>query len=114
MKYNKFKVGEKVILKEDKKVYTIYALYPKNKLSLGLYEYPDTEQDYLISIADIEKIDIDICLCIALDLPHGERRTAKEIKTAIQNKENTEHDYFKELYKEICVKAEKGYKGVNG
>ena len=53
----KLKVGQKVKLKEDGRIYTIYAIYSKTKISLGLYDYPDTEQDFQIDINEIEILE---------------------------------------------------------
>lgn len=54
---NKFKVGQKVRYKDgDKNIYKVYAIYSKTKVSLGLKDYPDVEQDYLVNIKDIEGV----------------------------------------------------------
>lgn len=50
------KAGQKVRLKEDGRIYTVIADYGDNKYSLGLYDYPDTEQDYLTDINEIEEV----------------------------------------------------------
>jgi len=54
---NPFKREQKVKLKEDGKIYTIYAVYSKNEVSLGWFDYPDTEQDEQTIIDKIEAID---------------------------------------------------------
>ena len=51
---NNLKVGQRVTLKEDGQKYTIYAIYSKTKVSLGLLDYPDTEQDFQTDIKDLE------------------------------------------------------------
>ena len=52
------KIGDKVYYKDDlaKKEYQVYAIYSKNKVSLGLLDYPNTEQDYQTDIKDIKKV----------------------------------------------------------
>ena len=51
------KIGDRVRYKDnDTRIYRVYAVYNKNKVSLGLADYPDTEQDYLTDINNIEKI----------------------------------------------------------
>ena len=56
-KQNKFKSGDKVMYKDgDMRIFRVYAVYNKNEVSLGLYDYPDTEQDYLVNIKNIVKI----------------------------------------------------------
>lgn len=54
----KFNAGDKVLLLEDKEIYTIYAVYPNKKVSLCLKGYDDVEQDYLYNFKDITKIPI--------------------------------------------------------
>ena len=51
------KIGDKVFYKDDKDKteYTIYSIYSDTKLSLGLKDYPDTEQDYQIDISEVRK-----------------------------------------------------------
>lgn len=59
MKKNKnpFKAGNKVIYKDgDVRVFTVYSVYGDTKVSLGLADYPDVEQDYQIHINKIKKI----------------------------------------------------------
>jgi hypothetical protein len=51
-----YQIGEKVRLKTDGKLYTIYGVYDDENISLGIYDYPDTEQDIITNIKDIEKI----------------------------------------------------------
>ncbi len=53
---NKFKVGELVYYYDDdtKHPYMIHNVLG-NKVSLGLTEYPDVEQDYYTDISDIRK-----------------------------------------------------------
>jgi hypothetical protein len=59
-KLHEFKQDEKVVYKNDTR--TIYDIYPKNKVSLCLidiegYEYLDTEEDFLISVNELKKIN---------------------------------------------------------
>jgi len=54
---NPFKSGDKVILKSDGRKYTVYTVYDDEYVSLGLYEYPDTEQDYLTHISEVKKVN---------------------------------------------------------
>lgn len=56
---NPFKQGDKVKYVSryyDPKVYEVYDIYGYNAVSLGLYEYPDVEQDYQVEIKDIKLI----------------------------------------------------------
>ena len=56
LKKNPFKPGDKVKYKDgDPIIYYVYAVYSPTKLSLGLADYPDTEQDYQTDIKDIKK-----------------------------------------------------------
>ena len=50
------KAGQKVRLKSDGRIYTIYAVYSKTHVSLGLHDYPDTEQDFQTNINELEVI----------------------------------------------------------
>ena len=50
MNSNPFSSGDKVKIDGDNKIYTVYAVYSDTEVSLGLYDYPDVEQDYLTSI----------------------------------------------------------------
>jgi hypothetical protein len=50
----KFKVDDRVRYKNDKRIFRVYAIYSKTKVSLGLYDYPDTEQDFQTDIKEIE------------------------------------------------------------
>jgi hypothetical protein len=45
---------KKVRLKEDKRIYYIYAIYNKKELSLCIYGYKDAEQDFLTNVNEIE------------------------------------------------------------
>lgn len=56
MKKNPFKAGQKVRLKSDNRIYTVYDIYDDKNVSLALRGYPDTEQDYQTSISEIEPI----------------------------------------------------------
>jgi len=53
---NPYKSGDKVILKSDGKKYTVYQVYDDEHVSLGLYDYPDIEQDYQTHISKIKKV----------------------------------------------------------
>lgn len=58
MTKNPFKVGDKVqYLDGDDRIFQVYAVYSPKMLSLGLYDYPDVEQDYQIEISKIKKYD---------------------------------------------------------
>lgn len=51
---NPYKEGDKVKYTDgDPRTFTVYAIYSPTTLSLAIYRYPDTEQDYII---DIDKI----------------------------------------------------------
>jgi hypothetical protein len=52
MNSNPYKSGDLVYVDgEGDSVFTVYAVYGDTKVSLGLREYPDTEQDYQTDIA---------------------------------------------------------------
>lgn len=51
---SQFKVGTKVRFKNDSEIYTIYAVYSDTMVSLGLLEYPDTEQDTQVNVKELE------------------------------------------------------------
>ena len=52
---NPFKPGDKVQYRDgDKRTFTVYAVYSNCSVSLGLYKYPDTEQDYQTNINKIK------------------------------------------------------------
>lgn len=53
------KVGDNVYYKDDlsKEVYIVYRLYGSRRISLGLLDYPDVEQDYIIDINQVAKVD---------------------------------------------------------
>ena len=54
---NPFKAGDKVMYKDgDMRVFTVYAVYNKTQVSLGLADYPDTEQDFLTPISEIQRV----------------------------------------------------------
>lgn len=56
MNKNQFKPGDKVKFKDgDPRIFTIYEIYTPIKISLGLYEYPDIEQNWLTDIRNIKK-----------------------------------------------------------
>lgn len=57
---NPFKVGEKVKYKDEigtpiESVFRVYGVYSDTEVSLGLRDYPDIEQDYLVNVKDIVK-----------------------------------------------------------
>lgn len=53
----KIKVGDNVRFKEnDKRTFRVYNIYSKTKVSLGLFDYPDVEQDYQVDVRDLEVI----------------------------------------------------------
>jgi hypothetical protein len=54
---NPFKVGDKVKFTDgDEREFTVYQIYSDTELSLGLYDYPDVEQDWQTNINKIKKI----------------------------------------------------------
>jgi len=58
---NPFKSGDKVKYKDEigtpmESIFIVYAVYSPTKISLGLRDYPDTEQDYQTDIKDIVKV----------------------------------------------------------
>ena len=55
---NPFKIGDKVIYKtNDDGLYIVYGIYSNTELSLGLRDYPDTEQDCMTDIKDIVRVE---------------------------------------------------------
>ena len=57
VKKNKFKPGDKVRFKDgDQRTFIVYALYGNNRVSLGLYDYPDTEQDDQVNTDELDNI----------------------------------------------------------
>jgi len=58
MKKKTIKLGQKVRYKDgDPRIFKVYAIYPNNRVSLGLYDYPDTEQDYQVSLNDLKIVN---------------------------------------------------------
>jgi len=56
---NPFKAGDNVRYKEnDDGIYVVYHIYSDTKVSLGLRDYPNTEQDFQIDIKDIKRLRI--------------------------------------------------------
>jgi hypothetical protein len=55
---NPFKSGDKVRFRKDalQRVYTVHTIYTPTSVSLGLYGYPDTEQDNQVDVKDIKKV----------------------------------------------------------
>jgi hypothetical protein len=57
MTKNPFKPGDKVIYKDDDtRIFIVHTIYSEKLLSLGLYEYPETEQNWQTNIKNIKKI----------------------------------------------------------
>lgn len=55
---NPFKAGDKVRYNDgDPRTFIVYAIYSPTEVSLGLADYPDTEQDVMTSINEIEIIN---------------------------------------------------------
>jgi hypothetical protein len=55
-KKNPYERGNKVKYKDgDPRIFYVYQVYSPTSVSLGLADYPDTEQDYQINIKDIKK-----------------------------------------------------------
>jgi hypothetical protein len=53
----KLQIGDYVRYKDsDRHVYRVYAIYPNGYVSLGLRDYPDTEQDYQIKKSKLLKL----------------------------------------------------------
>ena len=49
------KPGDKVqFIKDDPRVYTVYDIYGEDQVSLGIFEYPDIEQDYTVDIKELK------------------------------------------------------------
>ena len=56
-KKDSIKAGDSVRYKDgDDRIYTVYAVYSDSMISLGLADYPDTEQDGQININKIIKV----------------------------------------------------------
>lgn len=56
---NPFKVKDKVQYKNEigtPNIFIVYAVYNDTKVSLGLRNYPDVEQDFLVNINEIIKV----------------------------------------------------------
>ena len=52
------KSGDRIRYKDnDKRVFTVHTVYSKELVSLGLFDYPDIEQDYKTDIRNIIKLD---------------------------------------------------------
>ncbi len=52
---NPFKPGDRVTYIGDCfNVYTVYHVYDKTHVSLGLLDYPDVEQDYQVNVCHIK------------------------------------------------------------
>ena len=47
---NFFKPGDKVRFTGDTDIYIVHTVYSRSQVSLGLLDYPDTEQDQLTDI----------------------------------------------------------------
>lgn len=57
---NVFEIGDKVTINnEDDRLYTVYDIYGDTEVSLGLYDYPDIEQDYTI---ETNKLTLEVSL----------------------------------------------------
>ena len=53
-----FRIGDKVKIKgNDDRIFIIYGKYDDDNVSLGLYDYPDVEQDYLYNIKELIKVE---------------------------------------------------------
>jgi len=57
------KAGDKVRFKNSNsgEVYTVYAVYGKDKVSLGLADYPDVEGDWQENVDDLELVEEKKC-----------------------------------------------------
>ena len=56
---NPFKPGDPVRYKDEgpgADVFQVYAVYDDQQVSLGLRDYPDTEQDYLTHVDKLQKV----------------------------------------------------------
>ena len=54
---NGLRTGDKVrYIENDDGVYTVFAVYDKTHVSLGLRDYPDSEQDFQTEISEIVKV----------------------------------------------------------
>lgn len=52
-----FNINDSVKFKDnDERIFKIYSIYNKKYVSLGLYEYPEIEQDYLINVKNLKLI----------------------------------------------------------
>jgi hypothetical protein len=52
---NPYLPGDKVQYRnKDKRVFIVHTIYTNCSLSLGLYKYPETEQDWQTNIKDIK------------------------------------------------------------
>lgn len=55
---NPLKSGDKVIFNDDpaRLEYIVYSIYSPTKVSLGLYDFPNIEQDWQVDISKLTKI----------------------------------------------------------
>ena len=56
MNKNPYSSGDRVTIDGDDRVYTVYGVYSDTEVSLGQYEYPDVEQDYLTDISILTRV----------------------------------------------------------
>ena len=56
MNSNPYSSGDLVKVDGDDTIYTVYGVYSDTEVSLGLADYPDTEQDYLTDISILERV----------------------------------------------------------
>ena len=57
---NPYKQGDHVRYKDtDERIFTVHTIYGDEELSLGLYDYPDTEQDSMTTVHEIESAEAD-------------------------------------------------------
>ena len=54
---NPFKPGDRVRVTGDDNVYTVHTVYPPAQVSLGLLDFPDTEQDFLTNTDHLTHVD---------------------------------------------------------
>ena len=55
-KKNPYIPGERVKFKDgDPRIFVVHTIYSEKELSLGLYNYPDTEMDCITNINEIIK-----------------------------------------------------------
>lgn len=54
---NPYNKGDWVKIDDDDRLFRVHSLYSTKKVSLGLYDYPDVEQDTQIHVNRLRKVE---------------------------------------------------------